>query len=180
MLATHGPSAASRSRVWSSRRLCLETSPPLRPVPLIASAPEWGSRSRRMPRQSLDAPEDLPKQAVRQVTFGKRQGEVPGMPDEASAGLEEPLLEARERPVLDGQRQGQPMEQIAEVVGDDSQEQADLIRPEAVAGEEPGQIARRPSGGALRVSEGPLRAASLAGAERLSRDSFRRQMENVG
>jgi hypothetical protein len=40
MLATHGPSAASRVRVSSIRRLCSETSPPLRPVPLIASAPE--------------------------------------------------------------------------------------------------------------------------------------------
>jgi hypothetical protein len=61
-----------------------------------------------MPRQSLDAPEDLPKQAVRQVTFGKLQGEVPGMPDEASARLEQPLLEAREGPALDGDRQNQP------------------------------------------------------------------------
>jgi hypothetical protein len=86
-----------------------------------------------MPREPLDTPEDLPNQAPRQVAlgqlafgllaFGLLQDEVPRVPDEASAGLEEPLLEARQRPVLDGRRQGQPTSQIAEVVGDDSQEQ---------------------------------------------------------
>jgi len=35
------------------------------------------------------------KEAPRQVTFGELQGQVPGMPDERRAGLEEPLLEAR-------------------------------------------------------------------------------------
>jgi hypothetical protein len=35
-------------------------------------------------------------------------------------------------------------------------------------------------GAALRASEEPLRAAFLAGAERLWRDSFSRQIENVG
>jgi hypothetical protein len=71
MLAMHGPSAASCLRVWSIRRLCSETSLPLRPVPLIASAPEWGSRSRRMPRESIDTPENLPKEAPRQVALGQ-------------------------------------------------------------------------------------------------------------
>jgi hypothetical protein len=57
------------------------------------------------------------------------------MPDEASARLEEPLLEARQRPALDGNRQDQPAQQIAEVVGDDPEQQADLVRAEAVARE---------------------------------------------
>ena len=35
-----------------------------------------------------------------QVAFGELEAEVSGMPDEASPGLEEPLLEARQRPVL--------------------------------------------------------------------------------
>jgi hypothetical protein len=55
-----------------------------------------------MPRETLDARHDLPEQGPCQVAFGKLQREVPGMPDEASPGLEEPLLEARQRPVLDG------------------------------------------------------------------------------
>jgi hypothetical protein len=45
------------------------------------------SRSRRMPRESLDALEDLPKEAPRQVARGQQQDEVPRMPDQAPAGL---------------------------------------------------------------------------------------------
>jgi len=47
-----------------------------------------------VPREPLDALENLPKEAPRQVAFGELQGKVPGMPDEPRAGLE-PLLEAR-------------------------------------------------------------------------------------
>jgi hypothetical protein len=57
-----------------------------------------------MPRQPLDTPENLAKEGPCQVTFGKLQREVPGMPDQPSAGLEQPMLKARERPVLDGSR----------------------------------------------------------------------------
>jgi hypothetical protein len=86
-------------------------------------------------RELLDAPENLPKEASRQVAFGELQGEVPGMPDEPCAGLAETLLEARERPALDGDGQDQPTQQIAEVVGDHSQQEADLVGPKPVAGE---------------------------------------------
>jgi hypothetical protein len=71
-----------------------------------------------VPRESLDAPEDLSKQALCQVAFGKLEDEVPRMADEAPAGLEQPLLEARQGPALDGDRQDEPAQQIAEVVGD--------------------------------------------------------------
>ena len=73
MLATHGPSAASRLGVWSIRRPCSETPPLLRLRLLIASAPGWGSRSRRMPCEPLDAPNDLRKQALSQPAFGQLQ-----------------------------------------------------------------------------------------------------------
>jgi len=49
-----------------------------------------------MPREALDAPDDLPKQALCQVALGQLEHEVPGMPDQAPAGLEQPLLEARQ------------------------------------------------------------------------------------
>jgi hypothetical protein len=42
------------------------------------------------------------------------------------------LLEARERPILDGDRQDEPAEEVAEVVGDDAEEQPHLVGPEAV------------------------------------------------
>jgi hypothetical protein len=61
-----------------------------------------------MPHESLDAPEDLPKQALRQVAPGQLEPEVPGMSHETPAGLEEPLLKARRGPALGGDGQGEP------------------------------------------------------------------------
>jgi len=54
-------------------------------------------------REPLDALENLPKEAPGQATLGKLEHEVPRMPNQAPAGLEESLLEARQQPVLDGQ-----------------------------------------------------------------------------
>jgi hypothetical protein len=61
-----------------------------------------------MPREPLDAPEDLPKQAPRQVALGQLEDKVPRMPDEAPARLEQALLQARQVPTLDGERQDEP------------------------------------------------------------------------
>jgi len=47
-----------------------------------------------MPREPLDPPEDLPKQAARQVAFGQVEDEVPGISDKAPAGLD-PLFDLR-------------------------------------------------------------------------------------
>ncbi len=88
-----------------------------------------------MPRESLDAPKDLSKQTLRQGAFSKLEDEIPGMPDEAPAGFEQPLLQTRQRPTSDGQGQGKPAQEIAEVVRDDSQKEPHLIGPETVAGE---------------------------------------------
>jgi hypothetical protein len=88
-----------------------------------------------VPRQPFDAPDNLPKAGPRQVTFRQLQDEVPGMPNEATAGLEEPLLGARQGPTLDRMGEGESAQEIPEVVRDDPQEQPHLIGPEAVAGE---------------------------------------------
>src|SRR5712692_11435005 len=77
------------------------------------------------------------------------------MPDQATTGLEQPLLEARQGPALDGERQGKPPQEVAEVVGDDPEEQSDLVGPEPVAGE-PG-----PVGGFLALLDPLLRSAAL-------------------
>ena len=71
-----------------------------------------------MPCESLDAPENLPKEAPGQVTFGQLEDEVPSVANEAPAGREQLLLETREGPVLNGDGQDEPTQQIAEVVGD--------------------------------------------------------------
>src|SRR3989441_13123866 len=57
------------------------------------------------------------------------------MSDEAPAGFEEPLLETRQGPVLDGHGENEPAKEIAEVVGDHPEEQPHLIGPEPVTGE---------------------------------------------
>jgi len=70
-----------------------------------------------MPRESLDAPEDLPKESRRQVALGQREHEVPRMPDEAPADRESPLLEARQGPALDGEREDKPAQESANQPG---------------------------------------------------------------
>jgi hypothetical protein len=98
-----------------------------------------------MPRESLDAPDDLPKQALCQVALGQLEHEVPGMSDEAATGLEQPLLQARQRPTPNGQGQDEPAQEIAQIVGDDAQEQPHLIGPESMAGERAQGVAALPS-----------------------------------
>ena len=61
-----------------------------------------------MPREPLDAPEDLPKEAPRQVALSELEPEGPAHADQPPAGLEELLLEARQGPALDGERQADP------------------------------------------------------------------------
>jgi hypothetical protein len=56
------------------------------------------------------------------------------MPDQPPARLEQALLKARQGPALDGTRQ-EPTQQIAEVVGDDPEQQADLVGPKPMARE---------------------------------------------
>jgi len=70
-----------------------------------------------MSRESSDALENLPKETPRQVSFGKLQSEVPGMPDDAAPRLEEPLLKACQRPTLNGWRQDEASQKNADVVG---------------------------------------------------------------
>ena len=118
-----------------------------------------------MPRESLDAAENLLEEAPRQVALGELQDEVPAMPDEASAGLEESLLEARQGPALDGLGEGKSAQEIPEVVGDDPKEQPHLIGSEAVTGE-PGPVRGllafldpllRRSALVVEVDDGPVR-----------------------
>ncbi len=53
-------------------------------------------------------PENLPKEAPCQVVLGQLEHEVPRVPDQPPAGLEEPLLQVRQGPALEGERQNQP------------------------------------------------------------------------
>jgi hypothetical protein len=57
-----------------------------------------------MPREPLDAPEDLPKETPSQVAFGQLENEVPGMPDPLqieNAGQDRLVVLIEQRPVVD-------------------------------------------------------------------------------
>ena len=54
--------------------------------------------------------------------------------------IEQPLLKAREGPILDGDGENEPAQQVAEVIGDDAEEQPHLVGSEPVA-REPGAVA---------------------------------------
>lgn len=93
--------------------------------PSSHSLPVLSARSGRVPRELLDALENLPEEAPRQVALGQLENEVPSMPEEAPAGLEQPLQKTREGPALDGHGQDEPTQQIAEVVGNDPEQQVE-------------------------------------------------------
>jgi len=61
-----------------------------------------------MSHEPVDTREDLPEEALHRVAFGQLADEVPDVPNEAAAGLERALLQARQRPALDGERQDEP------------------------------------------------------------------------
>ena len=137
-------------------RPCLpKTPPPHRSLLLIPSAGCDSPSSGRVPHESFDAAENLPKETPCQGAFGELQDEVPGMPNQAAAGLEQPLLQARQRPTLNGQGQDEPAQKIAQIVGDDPEKQPDLIGPKAVA-REPG-----PVGGLFALLDPLLRRPAL-------------------
>ena len=68
-----------------------------------------------------------------------RGREVPKGPpatrlNQMAAALDQPLLQAGQRPAVDPCWQRQPPPQVAQVVGDQTEPQPHLIGPEAVAG----------------------------------------------
>jgi hypothetical protein len=84
----------------------------------------------RVRRESLDAPEDLPKQAPRQLAFGKLEREGPRVPNQAPAECEEGLAIRPSQPVgsspLDPSTRGRRVETI--LVVDDEDGVRSLVR----------------------------------------------------
>ena len=64
------------------------------------------------------------------MTFGEQQPVVAGVLHQASAGLDEALLHAGERPAVDARRQHEPPLEIPEVVGHHAQLEAHFVGPE--------------------------------------------------
>src|SRR2546428_12224635 len=59
---------------------------PAKSAPLFPSLRARPSRSRGVPCESLDAPDNLPKKSRRQVALRQLQDEVPGVTNEATTG----------------------------------------------------------------------------------------------
>src|ERR1035437_7145241 len=84
-------------------------------------------RERRNPSQHT------PKQPPREVTLRQQQPVISGVLDQSSTRFHQPLLQARQRPVLDSLRQHQPPPQVHKVVGQHAQPESYLIGPEMMA-----------------------------------------------
>ncbi len=69
-----------------------------------------------MPCESLDALENLPKESASQVALGQLEDEVRSVPNEVPASLDEPLLQARQAPALDGSGQDEPTQEMDELL----------------------------------------------------------------
>ncbi len=105
-----GPGASITRDVLGASLLLIAQVPKICPrPPSVSETPRPLSSRFSLPpsavRESFDAPENLPEEAPGQVTFGQLKDEVPRMPDQPPAGLEEPLLQARQPPALDGEGQ---------------------------------------------------------------------------
>jgi len=104
--------------------------------------PQRGKSPKGQPQEGGSSPSSecrVCRLAPGAVALRQLQDEVPGVTNEATTGLEQPLLEARQRPALDGDGQDQPAQEIAEIVGNDPEEQAHFVGPEPMAGE-PGPV----------------------------------------
>jgi hypothetical protein len=95
----------------------------------------------RWHRQRRNPLQHAPKQTPVQMSLGQQQPVVPGVLDQSPTRFAQPLLQARQGPVADAQRQHQPPPQIPQVVSDYAQPQSGLIGAEAMA-TQPGHLQR--------------------------------------
>ena len=66
------------------------------------------------------------------MPLGQQQPVIPRVLDQPTAGLHQPVLQARQRPTLDPVRQSEPPPQVAQVVGQHAQLQSHFVGPEAM------------------------------------------------
>ena len=80
--------------------------------------------------QPVDQPQDFLEQFPRHRDLGHLEDDVAGMAHDLSPDLDELLLQARQRPVLDRLRQSQRSHEVSEIVG-----QRMKLKPDGVGGE---------------------------------------------
>ena len=103
-----------RSREATTHRVYLnEVDTPLEPKLLILTRATLPTRHRQRPDPSQHVAEQPPVQ----IPLGQQQPVIPRVLDQPTAGLHQPVLQARQRPTLDPVRQSEPSPQVAQVVG---------------------------------------------------------------
>ena len=94
------------------------------------------------------------------MTLGQQQPVVPRMFHQAAAGLDEALLHAGQRPVVDTLGEHEPPPEVAEVVGQHAQLESDFVAPEPMTRQS------RPVRRLLAFLDPLLGGASLVGLSR--------------
>ena len=100
----------------------------------------FAARRLRLPirhRQGSNPQPHRSEQPPRQMTLRQQQPVVARGLNQTTAGLHQPLLQARQRPLLDPLGQHQSPPQVAQIIGNEGQAQPDLVGPELVAAEPP-------------------------------------------
>src|ERR1022692_3809328 len=116
---------------WSRPFHPVLSDPP--PSPLDSGSISWPRpQLSRRKRQHRDPPHHTPKQPPRQMSFRQKKPVVASMFHLPSTRLHQPLLQTRERPVLDSLGRRQPPPQIPQVVGQQAQRQPHLVRAETM------------------------------------------------
>jgi hypothetical protein len=103
----------SNTLTVATRCVVSDTSPSL-PIPWIGFSPTLWLSCRQ--RQRPDPPQNRSEHSPRQTPLGQQAPVVPGTFHHASTGLDQPLLHAGQRPVLDPLRQ-YPPPQVPQIVG---------------------------------------------------------------
>ena len=109
---------------------------------------------RRRP-QFGDQPQDLGEQHPRHGDLGHLEGDIAAVADDLRADLDQLLLQAGQRPVLDRLGRRQRAQEVAEIVGERMK-----LKPHGVGGERPARQPRPPDR-ALALFDPLLRRAAL-------------------
>jgi hypothetical protein len=83
--------------------------------------------------QIIDQAQDYPEQFLRNGNLGQLERDVPAMPDNFSADLDQLLPQRSQRPMLHPLRQGQRPHEVGEIVGQGVELEPDGVVAELLA-----------------------------------------------
>ncbi len=114
----------------------IRTDRPRRLSVLRLFRPSLGSSRHRLRQAQPSNPlQNRPEQSLGHGHFCHLEDYVPRVRDDLRSNLDEILPQRRQRPVLHGARQRQPTQEVAQVVRQGEQLEADLVVHEVMAGQ---------------------------------------------